>query len=101
METLGRGSWLAGFLAAAGEQARRRGDRSLAAAHLALVLARPEGAAHTLLTTLGVDPLDWRDQIVGVLGWREGASAHREGRPAGTLAESPPAGVTPAVRRGR
>jgi len=80
-------SWLAGFLREAEEQARRRGDSRVAAEHLALTLARP-GADDGLLTALGVEALDWRDQIVMVTGRQEGARAAREGRPAGALADS-------------
>lgn len=32
--------------------------------------------------------MDWRDQIIGVLGWAEGGAAQREGRPAGAMADS-------------
>lgn len=81
-------SWLTAFVHDAEEQARRRGDRTVGSEHLALALARPQSAAASLLAALGVDPLDWRDQITTVLGWREGARAGREGRPAGALADS-------------
>lgn len=83
-------TWLSAFHKEAEEEARRRGDASLEAEHLALALARPGGAADALLGALGVDPLDWRDGIVEVLGWREGASAQRDGRPAGRIADSLP-----------
>ena len=83
------GSWLADVLRSAEEEARRRGDRRLTPDHLALVLARPDGPADALLAALAVDPLAWRDQIITVLGWDEGRSAEREGRPAGRLAASP------------
>lgn len=86
---VGDRAWLATFLQGAEEQARRRGDRSLEAEHLALALARPDAAADPLLVALAVDPLDWRDHIITVLGWREGASAQRDGRPAGRGADSP------------
>lgn len=81
-------SWLTGFLHQTEDEARRRGDRKVAAEHIALALARPSGAIDGLFATLGVDPLDWRDQIITVLGWREGGSAAREGRPAGAMADS-------------
>lgn len=42
-----------------------------------------EAAGHTLLTTLGLDPLDWRNQIVGVLaGGRARARTAMAGLPA-------------------
>lgn len=53
-----------------------------------MALARPKGAAYSLLRALEVDALDWRDHILTVLGWREGADAEREGRPAGRTADS-------------
>ena len=79
---------MAALLLAAEEEARRRGDRHLGAEHLALALARPQGPASALLAELGVDPLDWRDQITTVLAWSEGARAERESRPAGSMAGS-------------
>lgn len=51
-------------------------------------MTRWEGQVHDLLTAVGVDPVDWRDEIVTVLAWREGATAAREGRPAGSMADS-------------
>lgn len=36
-----------------------------------------------------MNPVDWRDEIVTVLGWSEGASTERSGRPAGSMADSP------------
>ncbi len=83
------GSWLAGVLRSAEEEARRRGDRRLTPDHLALVLARPEGPADALLVALAVDPLAWRDQITTVLGGNDGRTAEREGRPAAGMAASP------------
>ncbi len=91
MDVDGPGSWLAGVLRSAEEQARRRGDQRLSPDHLALALARPDGPADAVLMTLGIDPLGWRDQITTVLGWNEGRSAEREGRTPGGLAASPAA----------
>lgn len=42
-----------------------------------------------MLSKLGVDPIDWREHMVRVLGWAEGAAAVREGRRAETVADSP------------
>jgi ATP-dependent Clp protease ATP-binding subunit ClpA len=81
-------SWLMGFLHQTKDEARRRGDREVAAEHIALALARPSEAIDGLFATLGIDPLDWRDQIITVLRWREGGRAAREGRPAGAVADS-------------
>lgn len=88
METVERDRWLRSFLADAEEEARRRGDRRVAPDHLALVFTRRAIVGDELLQQLGVDPLDWRDQITTVLGWREGALAERESRPAGRVADS-------------
>lgn len=52
-------------------------------------MTRREGRVHDLLSAVGVDPVDWRDEIVTVLAWREGATAARENRPAGFMADSP------------
>jgi hypothetical protein len=82
------GGWLGTVLEAAEEEARRRGDRVVEPDHVGLALTRAE-VARELLAGVGIDPLDWRDQIVRVLGWREGALAEREGRPAGNGADGP------------
>jgi cyanophycinase len=81
--------WVARLLSAAERHARRRGDRVLTGDHLALCLARPDATVEPLLRRAGVDPLEWRDEIVTVLGWREGAAAAHAGRPAGSMADSP------------
>lgn len=56
--------------------------------HIGLALTRSPSPAHGVLAAVGVDPVDWRDEIVKVLGWREGANAERSGRPAGSLSDS-------------
>ena len=81
--------WLLGLLAAAEEEARRRGDRTLTADHLSLALARPGSDAAAVVAAAGVDALDWRDEIVKVLGWNEGGRWEREGRPASSVTDSP------------
>ncbi|HVE46893.1 MAG TPA: hypothetical protein VNA57_09140 [Acidimicrobiales bacterium] len=49
----------------------------------------PLKGAAALLGDPGVAAPDWREQIVRILGWREGALAESEGRPPRTVADSP------------
>lgn len=91
LETIdaGENPWLVALLAAAEEEARRRGDTTLTADHLALALARPGCDAAAVLAAAGVVALDWRDEIVKVLGSNEGGRWEREGRPASSVTDSP------------
>ena len=61
----------------------------MSADHLALALARPHGDAAVAIRDCGVEVLEWRDEIVRVLGRNEGGGWEREGRPATSVSESP------------
>lgn len=58
---------MAAVLHGAEAEARRRGDDTVAPDHLGLALTHWKGEVHDLLATVGVDPVEWRDEIVTVL----------------------------------
>ncbi len=101
-----RTCWLEAFLEWAEKEARRRGDRTLVADHLALALTRPGSDAGAVVAAAGVDIAEWRDEMQRVLGWNEGGRWEREGRNSGSVHESPadrwfagPLAISSDVRR--
>lgn len=71
--------WLAGLVAVAEEEARERGEATVAGHHVALALTR-DPDAQELLEAIGLSARRWRDYLNFILGVRASSQAEREQR---------------------